>query len=51
MTDKLKTDLSHMIEEHNEILTALNNLIEIAKIESKTEFVQFAEKTQVTCKD
>ena len=31
MTDKLKADLSHMIEEHNEIVAALNNLIEIAK--------------------
>jgi hypothetical protein len=30
MTDKLKTDLSHMIKEHKEIVSALN-LIEIAR--------------------
>jgi len=48
ITDKLKADLSHMIEEHNEIVAALNNLIEIAKIKNKTELVHFAEK-QVTC--
>jgi hypothetical protein len=31
MADKLKANLSHMIEEHKEIVAALNNLIEIAK--------------------
>jgi hypothetical protein len=50
MADKLKTDLSHMIEEHNEIVAALNNLIELAKIENKTELVQFAEKLKLHAK-
>jgi hemerythrin-like domain-containing protein len=50
MTDKLKADLSHMIEEHNEIVAALNNLIELAKIENKTELVQFAEKLKLHAK-
>jgi hemerythrin-like domain-containing protein len=50
MTDKLKADLSHMIEEHNEIVDALNNLIELAKIKNKTELVQFAEKLKLHAK-
>jgi hemerythrin-like domain-containing protein len=50
MTDKIKTDLSHMIKEHKEIVSALNNLIEIAKIENKTELVQFAEKLKLHAK-
>jgi hemerythrin-like domain-containing protein len=50
MTDKLKSDLPHMIEEHNEIVAALNNLIQIAKIENKTELVQFAEKLKLHAK-
>jgi hypothetical protein len=51
MTDKLKADLSHMIEEHNEIVAPLNNLIEIAKIENKIELVQFAEKLKLHAKN
>lgn len=50
MTDKLKSDLPRMIEEHNEIVGALNNLIKIAKIENKIEFVQFAEKLKLHAK-
>jgi hypothetical protein len=45
MRDKLKSDLPHMIEEHNKIVATLNNLIKIAKIENKTELVQFAENS------
>jgi proline racemase len=40
-----------MIEVHYEIVAALNNLIEIAKIENKTELVQFAEKLKLHAKD
>jgi len=40
-----------MIEEHYEIVAALNNLIEIAKIENKTELVQFAEKLKLHAKN
>jgi hemerythrin-like domain-containing protein len=50
MTDKLKSDLSHMIQEHNEIVAALDNLIKIAKVENKTEVVQFAEKLKLHAK-
>jgi hemerythrin-like domain-containing protein len=39
-----------MIEEHNEIVAALNDLIEIAKTEKKIEFVQFAEKLKLHAK-
>jgi hypothetical protein len=50
MTDKLKSDLSHIIEEHNEIVAALNNLIKIAKIGNKTELIEFAEKLKLHAK-
>ena len=50
MTDKLKSDLSHMIEERDKIVAALNNLIQIAKIENKRELVQFAEKLKLHAK-
>jgi hemerythrin-like domain-containing protein len=50
MADRLKTDLSHMVEEHNKIVSSLNNLIEIAKIENKKELVQFAEKLKLHAK-
>jgi hypothetical protein len=35
MTEKLRADLPHMIAEHNDIVMALNNLIEVAKKENK----------------
>lgn len=50
MTEKLKADLPHMIEEHNNIIVALDNLIEVAKKENKTEVVQFAEKLKLHAK-
>jgi hemerythrin-like domain-containing protein len=50
ITDKLNSDLPHMIEEHNEIVAALNNLIEIAKAENKTDLVAFAEKLKLHAK-
>ena len=40
-----------MIEVHYEIVAALNNLIEIAKIENKTRTCTVCRKTQVTCKE
>jgi hemerythrin-like domain-containing protein len=49
MTDKLEADLCHMIEEHNEIVAALN-LIDVSKNENKIEFVQFAEKLKLHAK-
>jgi hemerythrin-like domain-containing protein len=50
MTDKLNADLSHMIEEHNEIVAALNNLIEIAKVDNETDLVAFVEKLKLHAK-
>ena len=50
MTDKLKSDLPHMIEEHNKIVAALNNLIQIANRENNTELVQFSEKLRLHAK-
>jgi hypothetical protein len=37
MRDRLKADLYHMIEDHKEIVAALNNLMETAKPHNKTE--------------
>ena len=37
-------------QEHNEIVAALNNLIEIAKVENKTDLVAFAEKLKLHAK-
>jgi hemerythrin-like domain-containing protein len=50
MTERLKADLPHMIEEHKSIVIALDNLIEVAKKENKMEFVQFAEKLKLHAK-
>jgi len=50
MTERLKADLPHMIEEHNGIVIALDNLIEVAKKESKEQIVQFAEKLKLHAK-
>ncbi len=50
MTDKLKADLPHMIEEHKRIVAALDNLIDVAKKENKTEVIQFAEKLKLHAK-
>ena len=42
--------LLDMIEEHNGIVIALDNLIRVAKKENKTEFVQFAEGLKLHAK-
>lgn len=44
MADKLKADLPHMLQEHKEIVAALNKLIVAAKQEKKLEHARFAEK-------
>ena len=44
MTDRLRSDLSHMLLEHKEIVEALKSLTEAAELEEKVEFVHFAEK-------
>jgi hemerythrin-like domain-containing protein len=50
MTDKLKADLPHMIEEHKKIVAALDNLINVAKKENKTQIIHFAEKLKLHAK-
>ncbi|TLD42579.1 MAG: hypothetical protein JETT_1135 [Candidatus Jettenia ecosi] len=44
MTDKLKAELPRMLQEHKAIVDSLQNLINAAKGEKKTEYVHFAEK-------
>jgi hypothetical protein len=44
MTDKLKADLPHMLQEHQHIVAALKNLAEAAGKGGKPQYVRFAEK-------
>jgi hypothetical protein len=44
MTDKLKTDLDQMLEEHKEIVAALTKLVADARKERKLEYVSFAHR-------
>ena len=44
MTDRLKAELPHMIQEHQAIVAALQTLVNAAKEEKKMEYVRFAEK-------
>lgn len=44
MTDKLRADLPHMLEEHKVIVASLKNLTEAAKKENKLEYASFAQK-------
>jgi uncharacterized protein YihD (DUF1040 family) len=50
MTDRLKADLPHMIEEHNAIVTSLQHLIAVAEKENKKCIIQFAEKLKLHAK-
>lgn len=44
MSNKLKADLPHMLQEHKAIVAALNKLVAAAKQENKPEHAHFAEK-------
>jgi hypothetical protein len=44
MTDMLKAELPHMLEEHQTIVEALRNLIDVSTAEGKSEAVTFAQK-------
>ena len=44
MTDRLKAELSQMLEEHKAIVAALKNLADVAEKEKKIEYAHFAEK-------
>ncbi|MFA3781464.1 hemerythrin domain-containing protein [Melioribacteraceae bacterium 4301-Me] len=50
MTDKLKSELPKMLEEHKAIVSALDNLLNVAKEENKLEYVKFAEKLKLHAK-
>lgn len=47
MTDKLKEDLPNMLDEHREIVDALEKLIDAANQENKPEYRYFAEKLKL----
>jgi hypothetical protein len=44
MTDKLETELPHMLAEHQQIIAALEKLVVAAKAEQRPDVVNFAEK-------
>ncbi len=50
MTDKLKTDLPVMLDEHKQIVSALQTLTAIAKKKGKSKYVRFAEKLMLHAK-
>lgn len=47
MTDKLKEDLPKMLDEHKEIVSALEKLIDAANQENKPEYSHFAKKLKL----
>ena len=47
MTDKLKAELPTMLKEHEAIVSALNDLVRIAKREGRREYIHFAEKLKL----
>ncbi len=47
MTERLKNDLSQMLQEHMAIVIELDKLTEAAKSENKPEYVHFAEKLKL----
>lgn len=44
MTDRLKTELPHMLAEHEAIVAALDRLVEAASEDGKPDVARFAEK-------
>jgi hemerythrin superfamily protein len=44
MTNKLKTDLSQMLKEHEEIVAALEKLVAEARKERKLEYARFTDR-------
>jgi len=47
MSDRLKADLPHMLQEHQAIVAALGDLMAAANQEGKIKYVQFAEKLKL----
>lgn len=50
MTDKLKSELPKMLQEHKAIVTALDELVKAAQEENKPEYAAFAEKLKLHAK-
>lgn len=50
ITERLKSELPKMLEEHKAIVSALDNFIKVAKGEGKPEYVNFAEKLKLHAK-
>jgi hypothetical protein len=44
MTERLKAELPHMLQEHQAIVAALKTLADVAEQEQQTEYARFAEK-------
>lgn len=51
MTNKLKSDLPHMLEEHKAIISSLENLADVSKKENKLEYAAFAERLMLHAKN
>ena len=47
MTERLRKDLDHMLQEHEAIVRELHKLMDAAKSENKPEYVHFAEKLKL----
>lgn len=47
MTDKLKAELPTMLKEHGAIVSALNDLVRVAKSEGRQEYIHFSEKLKL----
>jgi hypothetical protein len=47
LSDKLKAELPQMLDEHKQIVVALDNLAKAAKSENKTDAVEFTEKLKM----
>ncbi|MDD1773647.1 MAG: hemerythrin domain-containing protein [Methanomassiliicoccales archaeon] len=47
MTNKLKSELNQMLEEHKAIVASLESLVKAARKENKMEYARFAEKLKM----
>jgi hypothetical protein len=50
MTDKMKAELSQMLKEHKQILSALRRLVAAARKERKLEYLRFADRLTLHAK-
>jgi hypothetical protein len=47
MTDKLKAELPTMLKEHEAIVSALDDLVKVAKSEGREEYIHFVDKLKL----